>query len=396
MKFRDDRLPALAVVLDPDLFSSTFDEALRVDNLRYKPGVSLVARATGHGQTRWVVSYASGHTAKLDKLLRHADADGTTLCAKTVPGSPGHTIVMGPITSDYKLRKPLRALAASDAFSAPGSRFLNYNPHRRLVVSLQHHGQPLVAKISASSAPVPRHLLDALAAADVPVLQQTQPEGLPANRHVSYYPWHGKHNLKDSLRAGTAGTESICRAGVALAALHAQSLTASPGTYPPSTTASRAPHKLTRMAEDVSDLLPHLSTELQLMAGRIVNVLPSKEPQVLLHGDFSSDQILGNFCADQTTDVDLRLIDLDRWGLGPATSDLGSFAAAELTDPSGLPHTDVMESLLNGYGHVDVSALNAWTAFHLYCRLTEPFRSCSPQWQEQIRLRLHHIGEFLR
>ncbi len=397
----DNAMPALAVILNEDRLSEAFGESLRADSLRYKPGVSAVARLhDGSGRARWVAAYAPGHTAKLDKLRRRAAMDGAALCSVVAPPSPvlaptssaaspspplaegGQVLTSGPVELDYKLWRPLRKLRA-EGFLLP-TTVLNYNPSRRLVLSLQHGREPVVTKITVGSASVPPSLLESLAAAGVPVLCQVNP-GLPESRHVSYYPWYGQGNLKDGLRDGSSGVGSVRAAGAALAALHAQPLPTSASCRVRAMAAAEAESKLADTAGNLTELVPHLASWLHSAATRIRSALPNGDQPVLLHGDFSSDQIL-------TGPESLRIIDLDRWGSGPAVADLGGFVAEEIAHPSGLPQTDIIAALLDGYtGRVNEPALAAWTAFHLYCRLSEPFRSCSPDWRNQIAQRLECI-----
>lgn len=382
----DNRLPALAVVLDQDRLSEAFGASLRADSLRYKPGVSVVARVHGSEQTGWVAGYAPGHTAKLHKLRHRAAADGAVLRSVTLASATaaGGELIMGPISLDYKLRKPLRSLSTDRTPADVANAVLNYNPNRRLVLALHHRLAPVVAKVTAGRAPVPSALLDTLAAGGVPVLPQVHPVGLPESRHISYYPWHGSGNLRENLANGTAGVESIRQTGAALAALHAVPLPAGGAIAIRHTAAAEAELKVTAVVKDLAGLLPRFAERVHAVADRTVSALPEVDRHVLLHGDFSSDQVLGG-------PDNLRIIDLDRWGRGPAAADLGSFVAADMADPSGMPQDQLLGALLDGYGPVDEASLTAWTAFHLYCRLAEPFRSCSPSWPEQIVQRLEQI-----
>ena len=79
-----ESLPALAAVLDPgrltELFGHQLGGPLRTSHLRYKPGVSVVARvdAGTTGAVHWVAAYAPAGDGgdKLEKVLARAARDG--------------------------------------------------------------------------------------------------------------------------------------------------------------------------------------------------------------------------------------------------------------------------------------------------------------------------------
>ncbi|MBG6183472.1 hypothetical protein IWX65_001423 [Arthrobacter sp. CAN_A214] len=389
----DPALPALGVLFDPPRLSALLGRPVRANRLRHKPGVSVVARLReDNGGIRWLTAYAPGKGAKVEKTLRRAAETGVALETIPLPDAPGQFLVSGPIELDPRLYKTLRPFRSSGILEEWS--VLNYNPHRRVVFAVgQGHTRTVCKTGSAHRADA--DLLERLVAGGVPVLTQANPAGLPDLGGLRYFPWFGSGDL--SMRPvsgpGTAGTDAPAfAAGQALALLHAQppaSLT--PGSHAP---AAALAHHVARN----SSLVPPLAERLENLSGALEPLLRRPGHAALIHGDFSADQVL-------VDGSDIRLIDLDRCTYGAAAADLGSFAAVELLqmpvpaqvpDVFGLPLTGTM---LEGYsaGLRDVSREEVlpWVVFHLLSRLGDPFRSCSPNWSEEMEARLDLMEDLL-
>ncbi|HEX2247789.1 MAG TPA: hypothetical protein VHH13_09595, partial [Arthrobacter sp.] len=54
----DADLPALDAVMDPARLSALFGRPVSADHLRYKPGVSVVARIAGRDGPAWIAGYS--------------------------------------------------------------------------------------------------------------------------------------------------------------------------------------------------------------------------------------------------------------------------------------------------------------------------------------------------
>ncbi|WP_026549700.1 phosphotransferase [Arthrobacter sp. Br18] len=392
----DPALPALGVMFDPGLLSTLAGRPVRVDRLRHKPGVSVVARLReDDGGIRWLTAYPPGKGVKAEKTQRRAAESGVVLETFQRAGIPGDVLLSGPIELDprlYKTLLPFRELGGAGLLE--DGLVLNYNPHRRVVFTIGQGTDRMVCK-AGSAHRAHAALLERLADDGVPVLGQVKPAGLPHSAHLRYFPWFGSGDL--STQAPDADhrlsiSAPALAAGRALALLHAQ----------PPASASQGRHA---PAAALAHLVARNSTLVPPLAGRLGNLHAALEPLLrrpghaaLIHGDFSADQVL----VDGST---IRLTDLDRCTYGAAASDLGSFAAAELLrmpptsrvpDVLTLPLTAAM---LTGYstGLRDVSRdeVLPWVVFHLLSRLGEPFRTCSPSWSEDIEARLDLMEDLL-
>ncbi|WP_026531712.1 aminoglycoside phosphotransferase family protein [Arthrobacter sp. H41] len=382
----DPALPALGVLFDPPRLSALLGRPVRADRLRHKPGVSVVARLReDDGGIRWLTAYAPGKGVKVEKTLRRAAVTGVVLEAIPLPEAPGQSMVSGPIELDPRLYKTLRPLRNSGILEE--CSVLNYNPHRRVVFAVgQDHTRTVCKTGSAHRADA--ELLERLVAGGVPVLTQANPAGLPELGQLRYFPWFGSGDLskQPADRPGTARTDAPAfAAGQALALLHAQPpVSSTPGLHAP---AAALAHHVARN----SSLLPPLAGRLEILSAALEPLLRRPGHAGLIHGDFSADQVL-------VDGSDIRLTDLDRCTYGAAASDLGCFAAVELLqkpvstqvqDVLALPLTRLM---LAGYraGPRDVEREEVlpWVVFHLLSRLGDPFRSCSPNWSEDIEARL--------
>jgi aminoglycoside phosphotransferase (APT) family kinase protein len=173
----------------------------------------------------------------------------------------------------------------------------------------------------------------------------------------------------------------------------------------------------------VSALLPELEALARDLETRLAALLlarPRTAP-VLVHGDFSPDQVL-------VGDSEVRLIDFDRAGAGTVEADLGSFAAAEeavlpaaggvveggspsggaLPDggtvrgapagraPAGGPKTALLaEGYLDAGGRFSQSAVDAWAAYRLFTSSVDPFRDRSPEWAADMSWHLSRAKELI-
>lgn len=420
-----ESLPALATVLDPgrltELFGHELGGPLRTSHLRYKPGVSVVARvdAGTTGAVHWAAAYAPSGDGrdKLEKVLARAGRAGrhgrsAPVLVADVPGRPGHRLAVGTVGTDPELRRALAVLGPDRArrLGRPGdpARLLRYNPRRRAVLTgADDDGAGRVTKLTAGPAPADPLLLTRLAAAGLPVLAPVPVPGLPVSPHVLHYPWFGDGDLAARAAApdgpgpgvGPGGPvlEAAAAAGTALAELHERgpALLGSARVGAP----LDARRKLRSLAADLS-ALDRRSGACCARTGRAVaEALADRTgaPERLLHGDFSADQVLVRGAGDRGA-PELRLADLDRIRTGAAADDLGNFLAVELLGPGAgqapaapgeLPLTG---ALLRGYGATAAlppwPEILAWAAFHVLARSMEPFRSTAADWRERTDQRL--------
>lgn len=408
--------------MDPERLSSLFGRPVAAAHLRYKPGVSMVARLSGSDGPAWIAAYSRSQDSKLAKTFQRAEQQGVQLESAELPEAPGHLLVSGPPALDGKLH---RALAGTGLLSGRAGEIdvLNYNPHRRLVAAFGQGAQRRVAKVTAGPARVYADMLRRLQGAGIPVLEQQscgseagpRPDGVDA-RHAVYYPWFGDTDLQRLHQQDQGAPEPgqpdslalAAEAGRFLALLHTQppwagpDLLQSPRAGEGDTGADAkvpapghiAMPGLQKLAANTGQLVPAAAERLHQAADLLTVRLRRPGRAGFVHGDFSADQIL-------VGSEGLRIIDLDRFGYGAVVSDLGCFAAVELLDTGTGTLT---AALLEGYQEgqrgrsgagLDADELNVWTACHLFSRILEPFRACEPDWRQRILDRLAQIEGML-
>ncbi len=408
--------------MDPERLSTLFGRPVAAAHVRYKPGVSVVARLSGSDGPAWIAGYSRSQDSKLAKTFKRAGQQGVQLEAVELPEAPGQLLVSGPLELDGKLH---RALAGTGLLSGRAGAIdvLNYNPHRRLVAAFGQGGQRRVAKVTAGPARVHADMLRRLQDAGVPVLEQQSPgdgtgacpDGADA-RHAVYYPWFGDTDLQrlhrqdqGAPKPGQPGSLALAaEAGRFLALLHTQPpWEGSDAAQPPKagqggTGADAKVHApghiampgLQKLAANTGRLVPAAAERLHHAAELLTVRLRRPGRAGFVHGDFSADQIL-------VGSEGLRIIDLDRFGYGAVVSDLGCFAAVELLDTgTGTLTAALLEGYQEGQGGMpgaglDADELNVWTACHLFSRILEPFRACEPDWRQLILGRLAQIEGML-
>ncbi|GAA3653592.1 phosphotransferase family protein [Microbacterium marinilacus] len=352
----DPALPELGALLDPVRRADLMGAPTEVVRVRWKPGSSVVIAlrdSSGgfagwpHG-LGWVVSYADA--VKLPKTRRRAAAVG----APTI--RLGETTVAGPAHGDRLLAPRVRTLLDERPDLMGGSTALRYNPHRRLLLRAGGDVVRLSAHGSRGDEVAAR-----LAELDLPVLA---PRALAPS--VSSTPWWGDGDL-----AVCPDPVAARHAGAALALLHSSDPAVAPGRRIDAGEIARA------AAAAVSRLLPPLAARARRAAERLATAPAT--PAVLVHGDFSPDQVL-------TDGRRVRLIDFDRAAAGPAEADLGSFLAT-----GGSPA--LVDGYRDGGGRVDEAALRAWRALAELQRAVEPFRAGASDWPDRVASALARCEE---
>lgn len=393
----DEELPAVDILFDADRLCDALGYPLRVDHLRHKPGLSVIARTYDQKtQTGWIASYHPREAVKLYKTIRRARQLGAELSRVRIEGTAAHELVVGPIELDRRLYEPLKTLGYSSGRIPGPVRVLNYNPLRRIVLALGEGKNAVVCKVGTPSG-ADAALLGMLASEGVPVVEQVNPACFPISVTLRYFPWFGDRDLSVGRSEVNGGEGDDVRsgfeAGKALARLH----TAQPPSNLHLNSDIVGPVIEVAIRETVRRM-PALTEQLHRIAGTLEARQLGRCRQILLHGDFSADQVL----VDRH---EIRLIDFDRCCLGPLESDLGSFAADELI--TGLPGSasvsifdlPLTAALLNGYTseHSTFSPrrMQDWAAVHSLRRLSEPFRACSPHWSKSTQTRVQAIENLL-
>ncbi|MCU1531183.1 MAG: aminoglycoside phosphotransferase family protein [Arthrobacter sp.] len=402
----DGALPCLAAVLDDDRLSELVGEQIHITRVRYKPRTSaLVAfRHPGSGKEDHGWALTTADNCKLHgRAQSSASRGGGIRLVRPDPRHGDDVVAIGGITDDWALRKNLRwlgnhGLERLGVVQRPGyellsgdARVLRYKPERRLVLMEQTPTASIVIKIAAQSAhdDLDRLFQQRLEQHGVPVLPRLGDAG--CSRHgISASPAWGDRDL-----VASDDQEGARRAGEALARLHG--IPAQAKSWP--ARFEDLQWQITATYKMVGTLLPALDGPAALVADRIRRQLEDRQDsgaEVLVHGDFSADQVL-------IGGSEVRLIDFDRAHNGATEVDLGSFAAVEEMSrwrghagPVRAPHTD---HLIDGYvrsgGQFSPAAMDAWAAFRMFSSSVDPFRDRTPEWAADISRHLDRASELV-
>ena len=405
---RDDALPYLAAVLDDDRLSELVGENIRITRVRYKPRTSVLVAFchTGKGTENYgwaLTSTTSGYSKLHGRAQRSANDGGGIRLVCPDPRRRDAVVAIGGFEDDWALRKNLgwlRGLGldrlgsvrrAGQPFLNGAARVLRYIPECRLVLLEPTRGGPIVIRTAAG--PVPddeRMLLRRLELHGVPVLRRLG--DADCSRHgISASPAWGGHDLS----AGE-DPQAARLAGEALAVLHGVPVEAQPD---PAEDAKDLLRQLTANRDMVAALLPALADPAAKVAARIYRRLAGRAGHgaaVVVHGDFSADQVL-------VGGSEVRLIDFDRSHPGTSDADLGSFAAVEEMSlwrgPADGPRGSHTDYLLEGYvragGVITPAAVDAWTAFRMFTGAVDPFRNRSPDWATDMARHIDRASELV-
>ncbi|MFP1451529.1 phosphotransferase family protein [Escherichia coli] len=121
--------------------------------------------------------------------------------------------------------------------------------------------------------------------------------------------------------------------------------------------------------------------------------------QVLLHGDFSADQVI---VAEDGRSV--NIIDWDRCVYGHPAGDPGSFIARTEMDVingelTAAQARGIHDALLAGYKmerKINAFDIEWYTAKALMCLVVEPFRKRDAYWPKKAELLLNRVEDMLR
>ncbi|WP_299301244.1 phosphotransferase [uncultured Brachybacterium sp.] len=420
------QLRGAEVLLDPARLSALLDREVILDRVRIKPGASVLVSyratgiVTGAGTAPGTASRAGSSAVgrdlaevgwvqlvrshdKRENILRRAGRTGGEVREHHLPASPASPaspaapavaappvaappaaaeqvpyLLSGGIDSDPRLGAEIHRVLRRHQ-DVPAPRVLSYNPSRHAVLLLPGTGE--VLRVAA------RPLDDLLQ-----VVTHWRELGLPT---LDQRRWRGRRAVLVGERWGDGDLAGLAshplsmpaatRLGGIIARLHAAEVS---GRDLP---AARIGGLIPETTEAVADLLPHRAERIERLSTRLREELPADGPQVLIHGDLSPDQVLVS--VDETAvpgegRLPLRVVDLDRSGLGPAGADLGSWLASCLL--AGVE--EQAAAFLAGYAqHRALPApeeLAAWTARALLAAALDPMRRYGEDWLPTIEQRL--------
>lgn len=389
------------LLLDPRRLSEVVGRPVRATALRHKPGLSTLAVLLDEADAvlGWVRVATREHWPKLQKAAERAASRAGGERVRLLRPEPELRLAWGPPSTDPRLAAPLRRVRERGLPGADVS-LLRYNPCRRAVLRVGArtlpHGVvgPLALRVHAaptsSTVRAARALADGGLSVLAPLIDTDDPLTRDHSGKTSVWPWlDGPGDL-----AATGDVATAHAAGAALAALHGRGQ----GLLPHDLGLPRHDAAaLARRRQVVVVALTGLDRELGRWAEGLVARIATPDPgagPVLLHGDFSADQV------HPGDGSGVRLLDPDRLGTGDPRLDLGSFLAWERI--SGSPDA-VGRALLAGYteaapgaGWVAPGALAPWVAHALSVRLLEPFRAARADWREATAGRLDDLDRVLR
>ena len=336
------------MLLDAPTLTRLLHHRVEPTHLRIKPGRSthVAWRNPDTGEVGWTL-----WTIDPDKYAKSMFRAGDLL---TVHDATGPYLFSGPWYADRRLIPALRGLPVDPA----ELDILRYIPHRRVVARagervLRVHAVP----VDADPARTWLHH-------GVPTLPVTR-----HSPHIVSTPWWGAGDLRthpDHLGAARA-------AGRAIARLHHTPVESGTPVCPVD------PHGA---ADAVARHAPTLAPEAISIADRIAPLLDSDRPAVNLHGDLSPDQVL---VAGPDSD-EIRLIDTDRAGAGPAVRDLGTWKANASTDQ----WTAFCAGYREDGGDVHLTEIAAWEAYAHLSAALDPLRRDpgNENWETEVAARL--------
>lgn len=408
---RDIRIPALNWLLDDELLSELIGEHVRITRTRYKPGTSvLVAFRRGGGDGAetfgWASTTAAEHAGKLHRRAASSRDHGGGI-RLVQPGTlePDVIVAVGRIEEDWLLRANLgwlrdHGLGRLGAFPTAPGRFLDppasvlrYNPERRLVVRVPSDTGTVVVKTAVQPDEGAAGILlrQRLESHGVPVLPELADPDC-ARHGISASPVWGDGDL-----SGRDDDAAAYGAGAALAAIHGVDV--GTGSDPAAEIADLG-RQLAATRSMIIRLLPGLEASVDRLTDQLLEKIgttgPHGQQPVLVHGDFSADQVLVDGAA-------VRIIDFDRVRTSDPAMDLGSFAAVEETAKPGgggaVTGGRRTAHLIEGYraagGHVSHAGVDTWAAFRLFLTSVEPFRNRAVDWPADTNWHIRRAMELI-
>ena len=381
------RLPGAGAVLEAQQLSALLGRDIDLDRVRIKPGASVLvshrapAREKGpDGAGRavsdvgWAQLVASAD--KRENALRRAARSGVRIDEHT-SAPEGPYLLSGGLDSDPQLGREIhRLLGRLDG--AP-LRVLSYNPARHAVLLLP--GSREVLRVSAQPLDDLLRVEGCWRELGLPTVPQRRWRDRPG---VLIGEQWGHGDLA-RLAHHPLSMPAATRLGGIIARLHAADVT---GRDLPE---ARVGELIPVTSRTVADLLPASAHRIERLSQRLREMLETGGDRVLIHGDLSPDQVLVS--VDETAvpgegHLPLRVVDLDRSGLGPRGADLGSWIASCLL--AGVE--EQATAFLRGYArHLDLpprTELAAWTARALLSSALDPMRRYSADWPEKVARRL--------
>ncbi|CAM4009175.1 aminoglycoside phosphotransferase family protein [Serratia silvae] len=414
---QDPQLPGLALLLDNDALLQALRclpplqdaQFVTLDYLRYKPGNSCAASLTVTlGSQQRKTYFAKALTAerfiqswqhpKRQALIAAGDPDAPLAlhASAILLQHPLHdrTLRFLHLLKHDETRQALfrQLLPSFNEVEHIDWRFLRYKPERRTIIQLSCQNKPIAILRCACAKEYGRMLQGTAVGA---ALGHISLLGSLGNQRMLATRWIAGESLGPE-HSGTLSLSAMEAAGSALAQVHC-----TPFSLPKASGSNENIQALWRVLNILTVIHPSGAVRYHELATKIAQYLMAcRIEPVLIHGDFSADQVVKP--ADGGA---LHIIDWDRCTYGAPLMDLASFQARlelqAIDKTLQYPSVDsVMNAFLSGYSvtrtsPVDKQALAWYAAWALMCLATEPFRTRAEDWPEQIEALLDRVQQLL-
>ena len=405
----DHELPGTRLIFDTNAIAARLQSAIdrdvsvAISDIRYKPGTSCV------------VTYRVD--AEMDRTYAHAKAfhasDWSTRKQKlAIADEPGnvlldeeHSLALFRFPADAKLPAIARFVSNPDDFLNSvlfddfqqkrllGFKTLAYKPNRRFTGALSFDsGEQLVLKIhdpstfdrSLSSSDVLKKASSIVAPPRI---------GRSSRHRALVYGW------MDGVQPDLFSIDVVKRKRLMeqifdfLDRLH-HPIRSKGGSLPRQQPSSG----LLAIGDYLAEIYPPIGDKVRKLGASIIENLPSKFPSMLIHGDFSVDQIL----VSQVNDESVRACDFDNCCVGDPTFDFGTLVGQLY-----------YQAALDNVSLAQVEEINEWVVDHLaesgdssavqryrfhqvaatFRLATHPFRSGYSDWIQKTETLIGLIGE---
>jgi aminoglycoside phosphotransferase (APT) family kinase protein len=399
---RNQEIPGLATVLDPEAFLAALREAIphadveaaRIHSIKLEPRTYCrVAYGLEVGGKPLDLDARACRPEDLDAWIRESGAtdesgplgsDHIVFAEQAVlvtafPSDPKLTALRELMDAKAR-RRLLRALLPErDELWSGELRTLRYRPGRRYVAELRGPGGARVLLKASTAKGHHRACRNAAAFRSSSPLRIARLLGADDRHGLLAYEWLPGTALFDLWSAPRMNTEAVATAGAALAELHAQSPDGLDRWTREAVVAD-----LAAAASEIGFVCPWLARRAGDLARRLSpHVAAAPVMRTTLHGDFSSRHVL-------VEGGEAGIVDLDWACRGDPADDLGSILAQveRHVVSDGLPHDRVgrfRHALIGGYGTKAgiPERIDLFTAVELFRGARFPFRRSEPEWPER-------------
>ena len=414
---RDTAIPGLSCLLQPAILLDALggqvnlgsSDSIRLDYVRYKPGMNCIGRYVLKSDGREFLAYAKAFGSDAFRKMRKAAAR-TEVGGPQGPGriaSPENALLFSWFPNDLKLRSIGRLGSSATRERLLGRIFkddgdwqessyeiLNYKPERRLVCRFETK--------TGKVATVKFYTPGDFRRTDHLRRNRAFPERLGVPRHMGGSKKHAVHAFAwlpgENLRAVSVRATRAPRLAPAGRRPAQRIAWLRPGAFGGLPVADRT-NAIRAIARQLSFMLPAAGGLANRLAQRLCGfVTRAQRNDCPVHGDFYDKQII-------VSPGGVALIDLDRSRMGTAAEDLGCFLAhLELLclSESGCEtrrKANLADSLLQGYAEAGgmylADDLPGWTALSLFQLSHQPFRDRAADWPERTQEILNRTSDLL-